>query len=129
MRINGDIFYGISPGTDVSFIINKITSQGGKAIINKADNSNRSSGAMSTLDKVVISGTKESKTYNIAVRGDLNGDGEITVLDLLKCQKHLLGSIVLSGTQFYAADTNYDNEITVLDLLKIQKHILGSSNL
>ena len=129
IKINGDIFYGISPGTDISFIIGKISSQGGSAVINNADNNNKSSGVINTLDKVVISGTKESRTYNIAIRGDINGDGDITVLDLLKCQKHLLGSTKLTGTQFYAADTNYDNELTILDLLKIQKHILGSSKL
>ena len=86
IKINGDIFYGISPGTDISFIIGKISSQGGSAVINNADNNNKSSGVINTLDKVVISGTKESRTYNIAIRGDINGDGDITVLDLLKCQ-------------------------------------------
>ncbi len=129
IKTNGDIFYGMSPGTDVSYIINKVNGLGGKVVVNKVNNENKSSGSLFTLDKVIISGTKESKTYNIAIRGDLNGDGEITVLDLLKCQKHLLGSSKLVGTQFYAADTNYDNEITILDLLKIQKHILGSSKL
>lgn len=129
IKTNGDIFYGMSPGTDVSYIINKVNGLGGKAVVNKVNNENKSSGSLFTLDKVIISGTKENKTYNIAIRGDLNGDGEITVLDLLKCQKHLLGSSKLVGTQFYAADTNYDNEITILDLLKIQKHILGSSKL
>ena len=129
VKMNGDIFYGISPGTDINYMINKIKNLGGNVVVNNSNNENKSSGYLFTLDKVVISGTKESKTYNIAIRGDLNGDGEITVLDLLKCQKHLLGSSKLVGTQFYAADTNYDNDITILDLLKIQKHILGSSKL
>ena len=79
--------------------------------------------------KLIITGTSETKSFDIAIRGDLNGDGDITILDLLKCQKHLLGSSKLTDVRFYAADTNYDGDITILDLLKIQKHILGSSKL
>ena len=129
VKTNGDIMFGFSPGTDVSFIINKANDQGAKAVINSANNDNKSSGKMNTLDKAIITGSRESKTYNIAVRGDIDGDGEISALDLLKCKKHILGVYKLEGAQFFAGDTSFDNEINALDLLKIKKHIIGSSKL
>ncbi len=128
VKISNDIIYGISPGTDVNTILERIKSKGGNGEI-KDNNTIKTSGPIGTTNILIISGTSESKTYNIAIRGDLNGDGDISILDLLKCQKHLLGSYKLTGSQFFASDTNYDGDITILDLLKIQKHILGSSKL
>ena len=82
--------------------------------------------ALRTGDKIKIVSGKEEKTFEFIIYGDVNGDGEITILDLLKVQKHLLGSINLEGVYLKASDVNKDNEITILDLLKVQKHLLGS---
>ena len=129
VKVNNNIIFGLSPGTNLNSIIDKIVQQGAKASINDSNNTIRTDGGLRTLDRLVITGTSETKSFDIAIRGDLNGDGDITILDLLKCQKHLLGSSKLTDVRFYAADTNYDGDITILDLLKIQKHILGSSKL
>ena len=129
VKVNNNIIFGLSPGTNLNSIIDKIVQQGAKASINDSNNTIRTDGGLRTLDKLIITGTSETKSFDIAIRGDLNGDGDITILDLLKCQKHLLGSSKLTDVRFYAADTNYDGDITILDLLKIQKHILGSSKL
>ena len=60
----------------------------------------------------------------MAIKGDVSGDGEITILDLLKVQKHLLKASLLTDEYLVAADTSDDNEVTILDLLRIQKYIL-----
>ena len=77
----------------------------------------------------ITSSNGESKEFTIVVTGDTNGDGEITILDLLRVQKHLLNSSKLTSGYLQAADTNSDNTVTILDLLRIQKHLLNEIKL
>ena len=72
---------------------------------------------------------KEEQTRTVAVTGDVSGDGNVTILDLLKVQKHLLGSSSLSGPYKDAGDANFDSSVNLVDLLKIQKYLLGSGSL
>lgn len=129
VKVNGNIMYGISPGTIVTTIINTVTSNKGYATVYDKGGLKKTGGNLVTGDKIAISGTNETKTYIISVRGDVNSDGSVSVLDLLRTQKHILKSLTLVNEQFYAADTNYDGVINVVDLLKIQKHILGTAAL
>lgn len=129
VKVNGNIMYEISPGTIVTTLLNTVTNNKGYATVYDKGGLKKTGGSLVTGDKIEIMGTNEKKTYIISIRGDVNGDGSVTVLDLLRTQKHILKSITLSGEQFYAADTNYDGIINVVDLLKIQKHILGNTAL
>lgn len=129
VKINGTIMYGIVPGTKVDTLVRTVTTNKGTASVVDAKGSPKKSGLISTGDKITIKGSKDSITYTIAVRGDIKGDGKISVVDLLKCQKHILNIDILKNELFYAADTNYDGKINVVDLLKIQKHLLGIATL
>ncbi len=79
----------------------------------------------STGDTVTISNGADKKTLNIAVRGDVSGDGNIDIKDLLKVQKYILGYSDLPGVYFKGGDNNQDGIVNIKDLLRIQKHILG----
>ncbi len=129
VKVNDKIMYGISPGTNVDTLIKSVTANKGTATVVDISNKAKSTGALVTGDKITVKGTSDSLSLTISVRGDIKNDGKISVLDLLKCQKHILGTDKLANEYFYAADTNYDGKINVLDLLKIQKHILGSAYL
>ena len=92
-------------------------------------NGKEASGSVGTGYKVNITVGEESTTFEVVIYGDTNGDSEITILDLLRVQKHILKSSTLSGANAKAADVSKDNNIDILDLLKVQKHILGSSTI
>lgn len=53
------------------------------------------------------------------IKGDVNGDGRITIEDMLLVSAHMVELIELQGNQFVAADVNNDNEISVSDLAGI----------
>lgn len=59
-----------------------------------------------------------------AVYGDVNGDGDITVVDATLVQKHIVQFETLSADKQILADVNEDNTISVVDATLIQKYIV-----
>ena len=87
----------------------------------------KTSGNISTGDIITITSDQETASYTILIYGDIDGDGMITIKDLLLTQKHILKSINLNGVYAKAANPTRDGVITIKDLLTIQRHILGAS--
>lgn len=59
-----------------------------------------------------------------AVYGDVNGDGDITIVDATLVQKHIVQFETLSADKQILADVNEDNTISVVDATLIQKYIV-----
>ncbi|MEI6578076.1 MAG: DUF6273 domain-containing protein, partial [Eubacteriales bacterium] len=59
------------------------------------------------------------------VKGDVNGDGKISVTDAIKALQDSSGVIVLTEIEREAADVNNDNNISVTDALKILQYVSG----
>ena len=58
--------------------------------------------------------------------GDVNGDGNISVLDATLIQKYIAGLVTsFSDTQKAAADVNNDGSVSIVDATLIQKYIAG----
>lgn len=86
-------------------------------------------GSVGTGYVVSVTVGDTTKDLDIVIYGDNNGDSEITILDLLRVQKHLLKSNKLSGAKLNSCDVNRDGEVTILDLLLVQKHLLGAKEI
>ncbi len=121
---------GVSPSTTVtSFISNLGASSGATVSVTDSSGTAKTSGKVGTGDKVVVTTSSNTSTYTILIYGDVNGDGQVTALDLLKVQKHIIGSKTLSGAYATAADAKKNGGVTAIDLLAIQKHITGASTI
>lgn len=57
--------------------------------------------------------------------GDIDGDGSVTVADLVRLSRHLDGSAVLSTADLVAADANRDGKVDAADLQALRDTILG----
>lgn len=57
--------------------------------------------------------------------GDLTGDGDVSVLDVVLTSRHLLGLEELTAEQVENADVNGDGRVDVLDVTLIMKKALG----
>ena len=55
--------------------------------------------------------------------GDVDGDGEVTVLDIVQVVSHITGTDVMQITEY--ADVNQDGVIDVLDIVNMVNSILG----
>lgn len=129
VKISGDYMYGISPDTSATSLLNTVTKNKGKASIVDSSLKAKTSGSLATGDKITINGTNDSKTYTIAVRGDVNGDGAVKINDLILIQSHILGKNILKNEKVLAADINYDSNIKINDLILVQSNILGKNTL
>lgn len=73
--------------------------------------------------KVILNGEKEY-TFNIAILGDVNGDGTIDIIDYIRIMKDITKDTKLSGAYRLAADMNKNNEIDIIDYIRVMRIIL-----
>lgn len=76
----------------------------------------------------IMDGTIVKASYTVIVTGDINGDGGISVTDMISVKSHLLKKTTLSGVYATAADTNGDGSISITDFIQIKAHILGKGD-
>lgn len=128
-RYNNGFITNIGPGTQVADVKNALENIGGQNSVSITNaNGDAVDGNIATGYRVTINGSS-SETLIVVIYGDVSGDGNINALDLLKVQKHILGTAPLNGSSKEAADPSKDGNVNALDLLKIQKHILGSASI
>ena len=69
------------------------------------------------------------QSLSIVVTGDVNGDGTISITDLVQINSHLLKKAELSGAAAIAADVNADGIISITDLVLVNNHLLKKSTI
>ena len=81
-----------------------------------------------TANAQITKWMKPSKVLSTILKGDANGDGEITVADVMLTVNYAL---VKQGESFNAAnaDTNGDGEITIAEVMGIVNTILGGTKI
>ncbi|WP_024861935.1 dockerin type I domain-containing protein [Ruminococcus flavefaciens] len=91
------------------------------------------SGGYDSLTFEVIS--ESSNSVELACRmkwnpsGDANGDGSVSVADIVTMQKWLLGSASVKLSDLKAVDFCRDNKLDIFDLVLMRKALLRSINL
>lgn len=64
-------------------------------------------------------------SYTLVITGDANGDGKITITDVVALQAHVVGKQTLEGAYAKAADLNGDGKITITDVVKAARVVVG----
>ena len=62
-------------------------------------------------------------------RGDLNGDGKISVTDYLLIKRVILGTLRFQGEYLKAADVDADGVLSATDYILVKKHMMELSDL
>ena len=110
-RQNG-FLRGVAPGTDAA-MVEKVCLPAGVSLPGKS---------VATGATVALEGSQQN--LRLVVTADLNGDGKVTITDLLQLKGALLGT-KLTAISAAAADVNYDGKVTITDFLKIKSNLLG----
>jgi subtilisin family serine protease len=66
-----------------------------------------------------------TKTYTTVIKGDVTGDGQITLTDLVRVSRHLAGVQILTGAYFKAGDVTGSGAPSLTGLVKISRHLAG----
>ena len=126
--ISGSNIVNIQPGNNVNQVLSGIQISDGTTVAVK-DSDDKS--ALKTTDKMgtgtIVKFTSDGNTtqYTAVIYGDVNGDGNIDVLDLAKIKSHLLKNVQLSDAFLKAGSIFSKNKVTISDLLAIKKQILN----
>lgn len=135
VKFNESYISGISVGTDISKLTNNITNYASanntNIIVNYKDHQGnpKTNGSFKTGDVISINNGEKEYRYEVVIKGDLDKDGEITILDLLAMKKMILKSISSTTLENRAGDIDLDNNVTILDLLELKKDILNSKKI
>ena len=111
--ISDGMIYGIYSGETVADFKRKTSAEN----VYKADGTIAKSGKLKTGFTAVI----DSKTYVIAVCGDVTGEGNVNSRDATLLHKYLCGNAELDGAYLKAADFNLDGEADNRDLVLISR--------
>lgn len=65
-------------------------------------------------------------SYTIVVAGDIDGNGEVDVVDLAKIKLHIIEYTTLTGINAKAADMDFNSGIDVNDMAKIKLVIINT---
>ena len=84
------------------------------------DGKNGTDGYLS--DAIVNSVTIEKPAY---VLGDVNGDGEITIIDVTLARRYYKGAATLADDQITRMDVNQDGKISIADITLIRRYYKG----
>lgn len=125
----GTYVTGIQPKTAASDVISGISADGCTVKILKADGS-ENTGNVGTGNKlaVYVNGTL-TKTYDIVIYGDINGDGAVTIADFARINRYLLHVVNLNGAYLEAADANRDGKVSIADFARIDRTLLGRATI
>ena len=123
-QVGEEILRRIPAGTTVETFLQNIHQTGLRVI---GDGQEISADALVGTGMVVqlLYGDQIVGGWILVVTGDINGDGDISVTDMLLVKSHLLGKTTLEGVQAQSGDTNGDKTVSITDFLQIKAHILG----
>ena len=71
----------------------------------------------------------ENENYVLVVRGDINGDGKISLVDLANLKLSMVGKRTLNTASTMAGDINGDGNTSLNDLVKLKMYLVGKVNI
>ncbi|MGN0436230.1 MAG: dockerin type I domain-containing protein [Wujia sp.] len=112
--------------------VNKYATVTGAGTINLSPGTNRitvsvkaQNGSIRNYNLTIIRGTPSETVGTYGKKGDLNGDGVISTIDIVKVQRLIVGLDATTSDSIACADINGDGKISTIDIVMLQRHIVG----
>ncbi|MBQ5821330.1 MAG: bacterial Ig-like domain-containing protein, partial [Clostridia bacterium] len=127
-RISDGVVRRVSAGTSVMHLLDGLNEMPYLKVYRNNASLN-SQASVATGDTVRLEDGDRVKDSVIAVvTGDVNGDGVVSVTDLLMVKAHLLKKTSLTGIYSIAGDVSDDGSVSVTDFLQMKAYLLGTKN-
>lgn len=114
---NKNYIYGILPNVKISEFKANIIANVDYKIYDKDER------VITNEEEIVSTGMKiktENKVYTLIVKGDVNGDGKITITDVVKCNLYSVHIKVPNEIEKIAADVSGDGKISITDVVQLK---------
>ncbi len=114
---NKDYVYGILPSIKISEFKSNIIANVDYKIYDKDET------VVTDEEKIVSTGMKiktKNKVYTAIVKGDINGDGKITITDVVRCNLYNVNIKVPNEIEKIAADVSGDGKISITDVVRLK---------
>lgn len=127
LSVNNNRVSGIGIGSEVNSVLENVSITAGYGKICDR-NGNEKTGRVATGDKLNIYDNNGNLkiSLSVVIYGDVNGDGVVDLLDIVRLKKYIIGSQSLDSEYIEAADANRNGSSDILDIVAIKKHITGS---
>mgnify|MGYP004488516069 CR=1 FL=1 len=76
---------------------------------------------------ITVGGEAVTQNVKIHLKGDINGDGKVTIGDVNRANLHAKGKSKLTLYEFACADINGDGRVTISDVNRANLHVKGKS--
>ena len=76
---------------------------------------------------ITVGGEAVTQNVKIHLKGDINGDGKVTIGDVNRANLHAKGKSTLTLYEFACADINGDGRVTISDVNRANLHMKGKS--
>ena len=111
----------MTPATTVKNIKDKYAG----AVVKKADGTDISGTQDSIGTGMTV--TIDGKTYTVVKYGDVNGDGNVDIIDLAYIKRNLLGTVKLENCYQKAGNLQKNSqEIDIIDMALLKRHLIGT---
>lgn len=126
----GTYITGVKPETTASNFLAGFICVGGAEVKLLDKKGAVNSGTVATGNVLAIYDDGELiASHEIVIYGDVSGDGKVTILDIMKINRHTLKISTLSGSYLAAGDVNKNGNINILDIMITNRHTLGLSTI
>lgn len=95
------------------------------AVVTATNGNVMTGGIVGTNTKVVIDG----KEYRVSKRGDVNGDGKSTILDVVRLLNHVKQTNILKGIHLQAGRITNSAKVSILDVVSLLNYVKGTGNI
>ncbi len=112
---------GIAAGTVGSELLKRFNENGFIALLTADGRSVSTSSAVCTG---MILRLPEGETYTVVVKGDLDGDGEVSIFDLSLIRRYIVEGDDMQYVSLLAADVTEDGSADIFDYSLIRKYIV-----
>lgn len=76
-------------------------------------------------EEITVGSSAVTKDVTIYLIGDVNGDGDITIIDVTLARRHYKGAATLTNDQIKRIDINQDSVISIADITLIRRYYKG----
>ncbi len=120
----GTYVSGIKTGTMSEAVIANFNIIGGSAKITNPDGTAALVAGTGDIIEIMDNDGNIKYTYYLVVENDINGDGNLSLVDISWLQRHLVYIQTLDDASALAADLNADGRISLVDLSRLQRKLL-----